>query len=217
MRLSMLVTILEGLVLGLRGKRRSALSAALSEVRVEAEEMEGLVGRLRRDTSEGWNLAERRSDEIAAFYEDLRKAHDNVLALEEDLQAAHEARPHHNDGEWGVWVRRRVLSTHKILCIKAVRQATSLGLGLKEAKDMVESEVLDCYGPEDWFCLSRHCTSRELGLTLDTLLQWRVGLSAALRNAIIAKGRIGMTDIIANALHLETDVKFEKTCEPKYY
>ena len=41
--------------------------------------------------------------------------------------------------------------------------------------------------------------------------------SAALRNAIIAKGRIGMTDIIANALHLETDVKFEKTCEPKYY
>jgi len=59
---------------------------------------------------------------------------------------------------------------------------------------MIESGTNDLSGPEDWFCLSRHCTSRELGLTLDILLTLQY-----------------------DAVHLETDVKFEKTCEPKYY
>lgn len=199
MRLQMLVTILEGLCLGLRGKRRSALKVALSEMRAEVEDVEDLTGRIRDEASRAWDLASQREVELGDREEELRTARSRVSELEEALQAAHTAGPPaKDDGEWGVWVRRRVLVSHKILCIKAVRMATSMGLGLLEAKHMVEAGGQDLMtqptGPEDWFCLSQYLDARELGRMLDTLL---------LRHE--------------NALHLETDVKFEKTREPVYY
>lgn len=163
-----LILVLEGLLLGLRDARRAALGVVVDGLREEAQNLRGATEENERLWSRCDRLEVEKKDEIAH----RRRAEEEAgrLILENERlrkRLPEEAAWAGPRKTWRILVRRRVLESHKILVIKALRHVS--GLGLKEAKDAVEAAAAG--DPESSYMLASEVDERGLGLALDTLLR----------------------------------------------
>lgn len=174
-----LITVLAGLVLGLRGARRFAFEAVLEGLREFAENFRTAM----RENEDMSDILERVQGDLRSALKDMVDEKGRADALQRRIDAISRT-PSLMGRDGGVWclmVRRRLLSSHKINVIKALRAVTALYL--KEAKEWVDARSL---GPtfqastfsdptnaprsDDWIVLSDKVDAVNLLLALDVLL-----------------------------------------------
>lgn len=176
-----LITILTGLVLGLRGSRRAAMEAVVDDIRKEFSEFEADLIAAREDWKDVSDHLTRLEVERNSAMKDLEEEKERRLALQRKLDIISSSVPRWADGSsWRLMVRRKLLSSHKFHTLKALRTVTTMGL--KDAKEWVESRIP---GPEvhknvfesqtgggdasDWIILSDEVGAADLLIALDVL------------------------------------------------
>lgn len=164
-----LITLLAGLVVGLRGARREALEEVLDCLRIERVMWKD-------DLDYAQETVEKRERERDSALKDLSEERQETERLKRriaDLQGWNAALLGGGArGKWTLKVRCRILLDFKILSIKAVRIVSELGL--KEAKEWVEAApALNGAIPDPditWITLSDNVDGQNLARALNTLL-----------------------------------------------
>jgi ribosomal protein L7/L12 len=133
-----LFTVLRGLFVGLRSVRRESLEAAVNIIQEDTELDEMKIERLTKELEVVRGDHDRFVDLFSAVSDENKQLRENLANLREKTSDS----LHIN-------VRRKVLSSHKVRVIKAMRFKKTL----EEAMDVVDSLVLHYHShrsPDDW-------------------------------------------------------------------
>lgn len=169
------ITVLAGLVVGLRGARRRAFIEVLEWLREETGSAEEEGGRLRERIG---SLETERDAALKGMVEER----DRADALQRRMDALPLSALEERDGGlWRLSVRRGFLDSHKVFAVKALMVAAHMGL--REAKEWVEARTLgpgfrtgtlasptDVPKSDDWVALSEGMSEADLVPALDILL-----------------------------------------------
>jgi hypothetical protein len=183
-----LITILAGLVLGLRGARRFAFEAALEGLREAAVDFRVAE----QENNSLWDRIDRLETERDSTRKELVEERERADALQRRIDALPiPVLMGRDGGNWRLMVRRRLLADYKIYVIKALRTVTQMGL--KEAKEWVETRIIglefrtstlaspeDIPNSSDWITLAENANAIDTLLAIDTLFnQARIASHAA--------------------------------------
>ena len=164
METTMLILVLQMLMSGMKGARREMLTHLIEQVRELVEDLKESRARL--------EVAYNTQDTLYKQVDDLQRRMDEVSVsrVKEEALAKLYKTPSSYTGSntYQLYVRSGVVKNAAIPVIKALRHVTDLGL--REAKEMVDSFINGAPHADSWECLSMSAYQTGLEAALTTLL-----------------------------------------------